>query len=126
VAFRRLAEAAAALRAAGHADCNELSMGMSGDYPAAIAEGATMVRIGTNLFGPRDRKSTRLNSSHVKISYAVFCLKKKKSNKTRRKGYAASKSKHYNVESELKPQLLQVPNQQRMKHTVESKNGTDK
>src|SRR5690606_39661469 len=30
---------------------------------------------------PGDRKSTRLNSSHVKISYAVFCLKKKKSNK---------------------------------------------
>src|SRR5690606_40054723 len=29
----------------------------------------------------RDRKSTRLNSSHVKISYAVFCLKKKKKNK---------------------------------------------
>src|SRR5690606_39560108 len=27
--------------------------------------------------GPPDRKSTRLNSSHVKISYAVFCLKKK-------------------------------------------------
>src|SRR5690606_41736418 len=27
---------------------------------------------------PADRKSTRLNSSHVKISYAVFCLKKKK------------------------------------------------
>src|SRR6266511_5799312 len=26
----------------------------------------------------RDRKSTRLNSSHVKVSYAVFCLKKKK------------------------------------------------
>src|SRR2546430_16985682 len=29
-------------------------------------------------FGPRDRKSTRLNSSHSQISYAVFCLKKKK------------------------------------------------
>src|SRR5690606_41006846 len=28
--------------------------------------------------GRRDRKSTRLNSSHVKISYAVFCLKKKR------------------------------------------------
>src|SRR5436309_7516133 len=28
----------------------------------------------------RDRKSTRLNSSHVKISYAVFCLKKKNKN----------------------------------------------
>src|SRR5690606_42038430 len=34
---------------------------------AALAEGIA-----------RDRKSTRLNSSHVKISYAVFCLKKKK------------------------------------------------
>src|SRR5690349_22073443 len=32
--------------------------------------------------GPRlDRKSTRLNSSHVEISYAVFCLKKKKKKK---------------------------------------------
>src|SRR5215510_10399652 len=30
-----------------------------------------------------DRKSTRLNSSHVAISYAVFCLKKKKKNKTK-------------------------------------------
>src|SRR5207249_7082897 len=29
---------------------------------------------------PADRKSTRLNSSHVSISYAVFCLKKKKKN----------------------------------------------
>src|SRR2546429_5981354 len=32
--------------------------------------------------GPRDRKSTRLNSSHGYISYAVFCLKKKKTKKT--------------------------------------------
>src|SRR5215467_15278815 len=32
--------------------------------------------------GPRDRKSTRLNSSHLVISYAVFCLKKKKKQKT--------------------------------------------
>src|SRR2546426_8744916 len=30
------------------------------------------------VFGQRDRKSTRLNSSHLVISYAVFCLKKKK------------------------------------------------
>src|SRR5438874_7132869 len=33
------------------------------------------VRVGSHC---RDRKSTRLNSSHVEISYAVFCLKKKK------------------------------------------------
>src|SRR3712207_7058365 len=32
-------------------------------------------------FRVRDRKSTRLNSSHANISYAVFCLKKKKKNK---------------------------------------------
>src|SRR5207302_5398892 len=32
--------------------------------------------------GKRDRKSTRLNSSHVKISYAVFCLKKKITKRT--------------------------------------------
>src|SRR3989454_3528420 len=32
--------------------------------------------------GSGDRKSTRLNSSHLVISYAVFCLKKKKKNKT--------------------------------------------
>src|SRR5690625_6631213 len=32
----------------------------------------------------RDRKSTRLNSSHVAISYAVFCLKKKNNNSTTR------------------------------------------
>src|SRR5256885_12019355 len=31
-----------------------------------------------DLRGERDRKSTRLNSSHLVISYAVFCLKKKK------------------------------------------------
>src|SRR5437773_3211819 len=37
--------------------------------------------VGTSRLGPRparDRKSTRLNSSHITISYAVFCLKKKK------------------------------------------------
>src|SRR5439155_27347142 len=32
---------------------------------------------GVACIGARDRKSTRLNSSHVAISYAVFCLKKK-------------------------------------------------
>jgi uncharacterized pyridoxal phosphate-containing UPF0001 family protein len=33
----------------------ELSMGMSNDYPVAIEEGATIVRIGTALFGPRGK-----------------------------------------------------------------------
>src|SRR2546430_10748640 len=38
-------------------------------------------RGGRRSDGSRDRKSTRLNSSHSQISYAVFCLKKKKKNR---------------------------------------------
>src|SRR2546430_12576305 len=40
----------------------------------------TKISVGSNPWNspPRDRKSTRLNSSHSQISYAVFCLKKKK------------------------------------------------
>src|SRR5690554_7349522 len=41
---------------------------------------AGLETLGTEVAG--DRKSTRLNSSHVRISYAVFCLKKKKSRST--------------------------------------------
>src|SRR5437870_6604089 len=40
---------------------------------------AAVAFAGTVIDRFRDRKSTRLNSSHVAISYAVFCLKKKKS-----------------------------------------------
>src|SRR5258707_11224032 len=61
--------------------------------PAVIATGGgafmreeTRSRIGTKavsglLAHEGDRKSTRLNSSHANISYAVFCLKKKKHNR---------------------------------------------
>src|SRR3989442_6138508 len=49
----------------------------------AVEQGSVaMLAESTSLTLPprtgRDRKSTRLNSSHVRISYAVFCLKKKK------------------------------------------------
>src|SRR3989442_12054569 len=40
--------------------------------------GVSLVAIGALSLVGIDRKSTRLNSSHVRISYAVFCLKKKK------------------------------------------------
>ncbi|NND48311.1 MAG: YggS family pyridoxal phosphate-dependent enzyme [Woeseiaceae bacterium] len=50
--FRQLCELAGLLRENG-IDTGELSMGMSGDYRAAIFEGATIVRIGTALFGER-------------------------------------------------------------------------
>src|SRR5439155_21304475 len=44
--------------------------------PRVLAPPGGLPRAGTR--GRRDRKSTRLNSSHVASSYAVFCLKKKK------------------------------------------------
>src|SRR5690554_307194 len=61
---------------------------MSFIYPPVHAKFATLVLIGLVAIGTKakkqkdlnivkDRKSTRLNSSHVRISYAVFCLKKK-------------------------------------------------
>ena len=50
--FRVLRELLEGLNAAG-AGLDTLSMGMSGDFEAAIAEGSTLVRIGTALFGPR-------------------------------------------------------------------------
>src|SRR3712207_6857987 len=37
----------------------------------------TLSRLAAGVLPPQDRKSTRLNSSHANISYAVFCLKKK-------------------------------------------------
>src|SRR5690606_41626285 len=52
---------------------DQIVVGRIRDEPPAIGEVERLM----DGDGP-DRKSTRLNSSHVKISYAVFCLKKKK------------------------------------------------
>src|SRR2546427_347620 len=46
-----------------------------------VGEPAALLQVGEQVQHLRDRKSTRLNSSHSQISYAVFCLKKKKKNK---------------------------------------------
>jgi PLP dependent protein len=51
-AFRRLRDLRDAAERDGHR-LPELSMGMSGDYPVAVEEGATMIRLGTILFGER-------------------------------------------------------------------------
>ena len=51
--FARLRVLCEALRARLGLPLPELSMGMSGDFEAAVAEGATLVRIGTDIFGPR-------------------------------------------------------------------------
>src|SRR5690606_40949101 len=55
-----------------------MTLAMAADW---VADGIRVNAIGPGTANTpwigRDRKSTRLNSSHVKISYAVFCLKKK-------------------------------------------------
>src|SRR3712207_7736846 len=43
-----------------------------------LPKSASSKRLNTNYLEKQDRKSTRLNSSHANISYAVFCLKKNK------------------------------------------------
>ncbi len=54
--FARLRETGEELRGLGlpNAPCTEISAGMTQDYAEAILEGATMVRVGTAVFGPRD------------------------------------------------------------------------
>ena len=53
--FRQLADALQSLQRAGFA-VDTLSMGTTADYKAAIVEGATMVRLGTAVFGAREKK----------------------------------------------------------------------
>src|SRR5690606_39905581 len=68
---------------------------------------ANVRKLGKDRFHPRDeefrgktfiidRKSTRLNSSHVKISYAVFCLKKK-NRKTSEPMMISTSSEHHSL-----------------------------
>src|SRR5438874_9980869 len=58
-------------------------LNVAGGTPVASLSATPTTANGTGLVLGADRKSTRLNSSHVEISYAVFCLKKKKQNHKR-------------------------------------------
>src|SRR5438552_5940294 len=81
--------AGAAVCAAGVAGSREEAAGRGWAGAGTCCHGATVCRAGAESLatcekkyvrpplGGRDRKSTRLNSSHQIISYAVFCLKKK-------------------------------------------------
>lgn len=55
--FAKLASLREKLKMRLGRDLPHLSMGMSGDFPVAIAEGATLIRIGTAIFGPRPVKN---------------------------------------------------------------------
>src|SRR5688572_32541109 len=64
------------------ADVQRRHVWARGAAPAAVKRGAQIRRMrlpagARRAQTPEDRKSTRLNSSHSQISYAVFCLKKK-------------------------------------------------
>ena len=59
------------------------------DHAKEISEGAALIKLG-------DRKSTRLNSSHKPISYAVFCLKKKTTQKKQTKKNKKKNKSHLN------------------------------
>src|SRR3989440_7351724 len=74
------------------------------------------VLVDTNSLRARDRKSTRLNSSHDQISYAVFCLKKKK-----KAPLLKSRDTHYPqvlvITHMSKPTVLVATQIQTQKHT---------
>src|SRR3712207_8883793 len=81
---------AGALGALGVEDAHRIGGGgLQGGDAAFEADaggaGDGEVRLGAVALGGKDRKSTRLNSSHANISYAVFCLKKKNQKSTRLK-----------------------------------------
>src|SRR5256885_16603078 len=53
-------------------------LSVSASRSATVASSPSRLIVGSPIWRNTDRKSTRLNSSHLVISYAVFCLKKKK------------------------------------------------
>src|SRR5438552_10408113 len=84
----------------------EISRTLHEDMALALEDGTVVVKRPSDesrhkaLHGlTRDRKSTRLNSSHQIISYAVFCLKKKKKkrNKIYKKTYTIRNMNTYNM-----------------------------
>src|SRR5256886_15992113 len=65
-----------------HAETDEVFLVLDGEIRIDFRDGLVDLKAGEMFVVPRgDRKSTRLNSSHSQISYAVFCLKKKKKHK---------------------------------------------
>src|SRR2546427_6479147 len=66
-----------ALPISSPATCRCLSTASRAMNRCMISLDPSKIRLMRKTLGERDRKSTRLNSSHSQISYAVFCLKKK-------------------------------------------------
>src|SRR5690625_6928246 len=76
------------LMEAGFADCDEVIIATAEKLEDSIIAILNLKKLGIEKITvktKKDRKSTRLNSSHVAISYAVFCLKKKKQLKKKKR-----------------------------------------
>src|SRR5690349_22321732 len=73
----------------GTNNCRLLIACPAGDGFRVVDSFSRIIRLGEGISATgsisEDRKSTRLNSSHVEISYAVFCLKKKRDSSSKRK-----------------------------------------
>src|SRR5262245_63868775 len=78
--YKTLIEDVIAVVPKGNLSVVDLGAGTGNVTRALLDRGHRVTAIESNL-GMLDRKSTRLNSSHLGISYAVFCLKKKKKKK---------------------------------------------
>src|SRR2546430_5951345 len=73
-----------------HGPCRAPASGLAGQDSGGLRAGHVSCEVERDSPGyqhHRDRKSTRLNSSHSQISYAVFCLKKKKTQRQTRSDY---------------------------------------
>src|SRR2546426_3060123 len=81
----------------------------SPDRPCCSLDSITDAQLVAHKLGiPQDRKSTRLNSSHLVISYAVFCLKKKK-NTTPTRGADHRHTEHQRPHPARRPPPQQTP-----------------
>src|SRR5438309_3339398 len=69
------------------------------DEARFLSEVGAPAPFGEPGYSTLDRKSTRLNSSHSSISYAVFCLKKKKKNKQQRHEVNEIKNQEWNLDN---------------------------
>src|SRR5438094_3975977 len=83
-------------------------------FRSRVGQGRDLAQAGGHLVdsrirdGRQDRKSTRLNSSHRTISYAVFCLKKKKKKRKQIKKHRINEYGYANERQELRPSEFMI------------------
>src|SRR5256886_5951890 len=97
-----------------HGPCRAPASGLAGQDSGGLRAGHVSCEVERDSPGyqhHRDRKSTRLNSSHSQISYAVFCLKKKKTQRQTRSDVTTARRSPRNltVHYPSSPHLMCAP-----------------